>query len=244
MSGEADARMSSTDVHVYSFNLLIVSVDHDHAYSLLSEDERVRASRFHFEKDQKQFVQSRALLRLVLAKHLGCDVKTIEFKYGEKGKPSLKTNSSDGLHFNVSHSGEIVCIAVCYDHQVGIDVELINAEIDTESIASTYFTEDEVRLLESASMENRVKLFFRLWVRKEAFIKAVGMGFSFPIDQLTVGDSDGVKITLNGTSSEIIDPEEWISKDFEVDDGYVATVFVNGDACTFVFIENEMILRS
>ncbi len=145
-----------------------------------------RTGRFVAESDRVRFMACRAALRRILAGLLDADPAEIKFQYSEFGKPSLIGEHSRGFHFNVSHSDNIAMIAVTSQSQIGVDVERVRPDIDATGIAERFFSAVEREMLASLPGELQVEAFFRCWTRKEATIKAIGEGLSFPLDQFDV----------------------------------------------------------
>lgn len=154
---------------------------------MLDEDERVRASRFRFEKHRQNFVVGRGVLRLLLSRYLGMPPEDVRFTYGAQGKPALEgEHSADSLRFNASHSGELAVYAFVRECEVGVDVEFIKTDFETEEIAERFFSAPEIRALRALPAAEKPAAFFRFWTRKEAYIKAIGSGLSHPLDQFDV----------------------------------------------------------
>lgn len=143
----------------------------------LSADECARADRFRFARDRRSFVITRGALRCLLGGKLGVSPPVIRFHYGSAGKPSIAEPASGaGLHFNVSHSGNLALIALTRAGDIGIDVEPVRDLPDWEGIAELVFDAGEVALLRSFDEPMRVQAFFPAWTRKEAIAKARGTG--------------------------------------------------------------------
>lgn len=134
--------------------------------SLLPLNLRNEITRFKFIKDQKLKLFGRLLIQHYHINSLKA-FNWNEFKYSDNGKPYLK----NGAHFNISHSGKYV-IAAFGDDEIGIDIEIID-EIDTYAL-SQYFHQDEKEYVSSSI--NEKEAFFRIWTRKEAYLKARGIG--------------------------------------------------------------------
>ena len=148
---------------------------------LLAPDERARADRFKFEKDAHRLIIARGALRLLLGTFLHLPPERVDFSYSTTGKPSV-----DGLEFNVSHSGAVILIAT-HRNCIGVDVECVDTPIDVAEMGRLCFTERERALLLNSVSPTRE--FFRLWTRKEAWLKAVGSGLSFPLLDVDVADA-------------------------------------------------------
>jgi 4'-phosphopantetheinyl transferase len=153
----------------------------------LSEDELERVARLRLEDHKKRFVASRGWQRSLLAAYLGCRPEEIVFAYAELGKPRLATpRTQDGLEFNLSNSHEMALLAVTRKHDVGVDVEYVGRRSDTEAIARRFFADREQAALERVPEAARRAAFFRCWTRKEAILKAAGVGLTFPLNRVEV----------------------------------------------------------
>ena len=171
--------------------------------SLLSEAELQRAQRFHFDRDRKHFCAARGLLRTVLSGYLAVPAKDIQFRYLEKGKPELAAIPETGpLSFNVSHSGGVALFGFTGDRAIGVDVEKIRTDFDTDAIARRFFSEREREQLASLPQDQRHDAFFRYWTLKEAFIKALGEGLSHPLRQFDVTTESPIALITRPDASE------------------------------------------
>lgn len=154
--------------------------------SLLSADEIAKADRFRFAKDQRHFTVGRGTLRKLLGAYLNAAPEEIKFDYSYYGKPSLRGPGNSTLKFNLAHSGGIALYAFTVIGEVGVDVEFIRPEFTGDDIARRFFSQAEVRSLDALPDEVRTRAFFNCWSRKEAFIKAKGLGLSLGLDQFDV----------------------------------------------------------
>jgi len=160
--------------------------------AMLCESERQRAQRFTFDRDRSRFIVARARLRQILAAKLRVDASEIELTNGEKGKPCLAGRfAASTIRFNVSHCEDIAVFAICDGAEVGIDVEAVRPMIDVDEIAARVFSPRETKVLRALDGDSRIRRFFECWTRKEAFIKAVGDGFSYALDRFDVDDARG-----------------------------------------------------
>jgi 4'-phosphopantetheinyl transferase len=190
----------------------------------LSPDERARADRFHFTNDKNRFVAARGLLRKLLGAYLRKSPAELEFSYGQHGKPALSgENSASGLCFNLSHSSGLAVYAIARQRNLGVDVEHIRPDFAGENIAKRYFSEREARGLQELPPEERVKGFFHCWTRKEAYLKATGMGLQIPLDSFSVSvSSDEPAHFLGGVE------RCWHLDAHDPTDGYVAALAYDG----------------
>ena len=148
-----------------------------HSLVVLSAEERARADRFVFAPDRQAFVLAHGALRDVLGRYLRTAPESLEFTAGPQGKPRVVQTFTD-LRFNLSHSDGLALIAVTRGREVGVDVERVVDDILFEEIARAYFDPEEVWDLRTAPPHERVTRFFEVWTRKEAGLKASGLGLA------------------------------------------------------------------
>jgi 4'-phosphopantetheinyl transferase len=182
----ADLQIDTREVHIWHGNLQVSPIRFQEMEALLSDEERKRAERFHFDIHRVRFTVARATLRQILAKYLSVAPSEIQFGYGINGKPSLASPNPLSIEFNLSHSEDAVVIAVCRDAAVGIDVENIKPNREILWIAKRFFSKHEYTVLQSLEKSERLKGFYNCWTRKEAFVKAVGSGLYMPLDSFAV----------------------------------------------------------
>jgi 4'-phosphopantetheinyl transferase len=205
----------------------------------LSLDEKARADRFHFANDRNRFVVARGLLRELLGRYLQQAPVGLEFSYGQHGKPSLSGgNASSGLCFNLSHSSGLVVYAIARERNLGIDVEHIRADSAGEDIARRYFSAREVSDLLTLPPEEKVEGFFHCWTRKEAYLKATGMGLQIPLDSFSVSLLPGEPAQFLGG----VEPR-WHMDANHPADGYVAAVVHDGAPCSIKYLSVDSHLK-
>ena len=181
--GPLDPQLDTDTVHVWQAVLDAPPEQLAYYEMLLAEEERERAARFHFDRDRKQYIAGRGVLRVLLGRYLKRPPADIDISYSEYGKPFL---SGSELRFNLAHSGGIALFAFCLNDDVGVDVEVERELSDALAIAERFFSPAERETLRSLPQAEQVPAFFRCWSRKEAFIKAVGEGLSYPLDAFDV----------------------------------------------------------
>ena len=191
--------------------------------ALLTEDERSRAGRFKFRDDRKKFILARTILKKLLGSLLRKDASSIKLEEGKRGKPFME---ADGLEFNLSHSGEMVIYGFSRAGPIGVDVEWESRKVEVDSIAKRFFSEGEYKVLIGLEEPEQKKAFFEIWTRKEAFIKAIGEGLSFPLDSFDV--SIGSDARLLSTHWDPAEAGEWTLRALDLPENYVGAVAVNG----------------
>ena len=140
----------------------------------LTDTERNSARRLAQPGAPQRALAARAALRAILSWHTGREPGAITLHEGKDIKPSL-VGDRRGLRFNVSHSGRLALIAVAHTG-LGIDVEAVVPSFDWQGVAGDFFHARDRHVLAASPEERRVDVFFRLWTRKEAYLKGVGRG--------------------------------------------------------------------
>ena len=194
---------------------------------LLSQDERQRTVRYHRPSDRDRFIVGRGILRKIISAYLGLSPGELKFTYNEYGKPAVSVDQNiRALNFNLSHSNEMILYAVTRGRVVGIDIEYIREDFATIEIAERFFSKDEVAALKSLPPDLRSKGFFNCWTRKESFIKAKGMGVSYPLDRFTVSlapDEPPALLNVYGDEHELA---SWQMYELKVGEDYAASLIV------------------
>jgi 4'-phosphopantetheinyl transferase len=219
-----------TDVHVWRVDLNQPPAIIERCRQLLSVDEQARADRFHFECDRQHFIVARGFLRAMLASYLEIDARAVQFSYAPHGKPELANSSSQpqSLNFNLAHSGDFALYAFTRVGDVGVDLEHIRRDFTSDDIARRFFSSNEVGCLSRLPADVRHEAFFNCWTRKEAFLKAKGIGLSLPLDQFDVTLAPAEPAALLITRWDETEATRWSLKAIDVGPGYVAAVAVAG----------------
>ena len=155
-------------------------------WDVLSPSERARAAAFAFEADRARFIAGRAILRGTLGTILGAAPAALRLSQGPYGKPCLMDcGASHPLRFNLSHSGDLLAVAFSWEREVGIDIQHRREIVDTELDALIGFAlGDEGSGLGALCHARRLDEFYRRWTRREAALKAQGLGFAHPLPAL------------------------------------------------------------
>lgn len=158
---------------------------------VLDAAERARGARLQRAADRRRFVLSHGLLRLLLAAWTGCDPAAIAYVVSERGKPSL---AGPGPAFSLSQAGDCVMVAGSAGSPVGVDVEPVRPLPEAEGIASRFFAPEERLARVACAACERDEAFLRLWTRKEAYLKALGVGLSRPLADFAVSLDDPARV--------------------------------------------------
>ncbi|HLD84198.1 MAG TPA: 4'-phosphopantetheinyl transferase superfamily protein [Coxiellaceae bacterium] len=191
-------------------DIWLVSLDDvDSDQSILSANELSRAARFVQLEVQNRFIKTRVALRQILSKYLVLPPKMITFDQTDKGKPFIKTTSS--LQFNLSHSGDYALIGVSAQNPVGVDIEKVREKPDLLAIAKRFFSICEYQAIKKLPIDRQTAAFYRCWTRKEAFIKAIGAGLSFPLSdfEVDITENPGARTLLLDVKQKSQSSADW-----------------------------------
>ncbi|BCM89730.1 4'-phosphopantetheinyl transferase Sfp [Abditibacteriota bacterium] len=197
--------LNDGSVHIWMADLNRLQARQHELESHLDHAERKRAGQFHFATDRTRFIIGRGHLREILSSCLGVPPSRLIIAYNSNGKPFLPDYPQ--WHFNVSHSQHRALFAVSYGREVGIDIELLRPEISLPLLAPSALCDAERQQLNRA--ENTVATFLQLWTLKEAFLKAKGLGLSFPLTQIDVSYPNGQISLQDSKTRQWSTTEEW-----------------------------------
>lgn len=183
---------------------------------LLADDERDRAARFAYPVHRDRHIVGRARLRQILGAETGRDPRDIVFRYGANGKPAV----DGGPEFNLTHTGGLAALAISRDGALGLDIEALRPIED--GVARHHFSAAEYARLSRLDPGDWLGGFYRCWTRKEAVIKACGLGLSMPLDSFDVSLAPGAAARLVRIEGDV--PSAWQLVHFEPAPGVVGAL--------------------
>ena len=193
------------------------SAERQNYEAMLLPEELARAAQFHLANDAERYIVRRGKLRELLAARLGVEPRAVPLNCNSFGKPSVK--GSD-LRFNLSHSGGVALYVFTREAEIGCDIEWRRAELARERVAERFFSSRELASLRAVPRSRWVEAFFNCWTRKEAFIKALGFGVSYPLSAFDVSLAPGEPAAL------LRGPLGWLLRSFEPLEGLQAAIAV------------------
>ncbi len=197
-----------TIVDIYTFDLDVPTTRVAALEPLLDADERARAERFHFDRHRLRYIVGRATLRSILGAEIGIAPAEVRLVVTSHGRPLLDPSHGHELRFNLAHSEGIAVLGVTTSGaEIGVDVEVIRPGFADDEIAERFFSPPEVTTLRALAPNAQEAAFFRCWTRKEAYLKALGGGLSFPLDDFGVAFAPGDAPAL--VWSRLDDPTAW-----------------------------------
>ena len=190
----------------------------------LSVQENARAEKFKFHNDREKYIVTHGVLRVILSLYANVAPEELKFAENRYGKPELVHPSSLNLTFNVSHSYKMALIGIARGRQIGVDIEYVKKDFEWQEIIERFFSPREVQMINALPKDLQHRAFFTCWTRKEAYVKATGMGLSLPLKEFDVSPVPGAATLLLSHK----EASEWSMKEVDVAEPYVATVAVEG----------------
>ena len=165
--------------------------------ALLDGKERERASRFRFPEDRARFIAGRGLLRLGLRRYALDVPASVEILYTALGRP-LVPNDYPAPRFSISHTRDVVALGFANEAQVGIDLEYMQPTVELVELAERILSEEDFRAFQAFPHREKQLAFYRVWTRKEAYLKARGEGIATGLQDVSVPVFAGDQIAGHG----------------------------------------------
>jgi 4'-phosphopantetheinyl transferase len=210
----------------------------------LDAKDRERAVRFKFADDRARFVLGRGLLRKCLGHYLEQTPETIELGYSDLGRPILAHDET--IQFNISHSNDLIALAVTANAKVGIDVERVERHPDLLELAARIFSEHDLQAFQALPANEALAVFYRVWTRKEAYLKARGEGITegLPLISASFGPEKTSTITDTRDANAA---QTWRVVDLFVPNDYMGCLACDDASrpldCRFVHLDKGEIIR-
>lgn len=230
MKNKQDSIRDSIDL--WSIYLPDCRAEMESCRGLLTGEELERASKFFKPKDSENFILSRGLLRRILGEVLDTDPAALTFERNEHGKPFLTGARQAGkpahpqeeafqpaqprTEFNLSHSRDRLLIAVTTGRALGIDIEFRRSGINMNAIADRWFAPEEREFFQG--LEKPEIGFFDIWAKKEAYVKALGMGIFKELHSFAVPLDGEPGFPMIGKT------DDWFFQPLEIDPAYAAAL--------------------
>jgi 4'-phosphopantetheinyl transferase len=154
--------------------------------AVISQEEKARAQRFRSAQDHDRYIVQHGVLRSLLSGYMGCAPRQVDIRTSANGKPYLAGPDRDAIHFSASQSEAFAAFAFSRIGSTGVDIEKMRDIPDIPEIVERHFTPREKNAIFSIPESLRSGLFYRLWTRKEAVLKAQGEGLLRPLDCVDV----------------------------------------------------------
>jgi 4'-phosphopantetheinyl transferase len=224
------------EVHVWSVSLDIGQGRRAALAATLSPDEFARVARLHFARDRERWIAGRGRLRQILGGYLGREPSSLAFGYEcacgdpQCAHPHRKPVLAGGpwLQFNVSHSGDRALIAVARERRVGVDLERCQPAESLLPLAGTICSPAELATLRGLPEASQAAALIALWTRKEAYLKARGIGLLLAPQEIDSVVAPGEPARLIAVSGDRAEAARWFLADIRYDPAHGAALAVEG----------------
>ncbi len=189
--------------------------DYQNYWRILDAEEQARAEKFKNDLLRKRYVEVHGRLRKLLAKILNEQPEKINIKTAERGKPYLVDTPE--LAFNLSHSADAMVIAVGWNCQLGVDVEMCKPRTSLVGLVDKCFADEEIVYWNKLPEAQQIAAFYRFWTRKEAFVKATGHGIGLGLNLCVVSPENPAEFLR--VPAECGEASIWHTLDLELGQG-------------------------
>ncbi len=205
--------------------------------AVLDTDETDRYQAYRVAPPRRRYLTGRALLRIALGQHLGMAPARVPLRStcdgcgGTHGRPRLIGPVVGGgpvPEISVSHSGNRVLVALALGAAVGVDVQEVDDRLNVAALIASTMAPAEAAALNRIGVAERPKAFARMWTRKEAVLKALGVGLALPLPLLRVTAPDQPPEVLHWPNIDV--PPQLTLRELDAGAGYQATLAVLADA--------------
>ncbi len=186
----------------------------------LSASECQRAARFRFDRDRRRYIAGRTAVRTILARYLDTDPASVPIAVDRGGRPEIPGEAD----MSISHSGELLLLAVARGVRVGVDVEALDQELEVASLAHRHLSPGEAASMANLGIGESTLSFLRSWTLKEAVRKAIGIGLAMDTRAWPV--AIGPEGVASFSDDRDRPPGEWCMRSFRPAPGYVAALAV------------------
>jgi 4'-phosphopantetheinyl transferase len=187
----------------------------DRICNSLDENESRKLESITENQFKTKYMESVFLKKAILSKYINTPISSIHFGQKKFGKPIL-ISPKNSVDFNVAHSNDFFVCAIADSGLIGVDVEEIK-EIDLQ-ITLEFCCDSELEYCSAGNVIERRTNFFKLWTLKEAYVKAIGKGLSYPLKDICFDLKDMSSVKIKGNNSK-----KWL---FDVNkiDNYILSI--------------------
>jgi 4'-phosphopantetheinyl transferase len=219
---------ASDEIHVWRIDLA-ADPAMPGGMPVLSPDENARAGRLLCEHKRTQFIAGRSALRRLLGQYLGVAPQALAFRYGPHGKPGLATGATPALlAFNFSNSQDLALLVVASAREVGIDLEYRHRSISVAPLARHILSGNENAALQRLPSERHKQALLATWTRKEAYVKALGVGFARSLKSFSTGLTGDDETVVRNLADADGEPRLWTFVPLAVHPDYLACLAAPG----------------
>lgn len=195
-------KLTKQNTLIFTAYLPSISQHQEALWRSLSNQEKTQAEGFINKTLKNRYVLSHGLLRAILSFYVEKNPQDIQYSVNQFGKPFLEDNVCQ-VQFNMSHSKDYAVYIIALEDQVGIDIEWKDKDINIQEIYELVFSSAEIIRFNQLTLEEKFHGFYDTWIKKEAIIKAIGQGLSYPIKTIEIMnsmDNDNAYYIANGNT--------------------------------------------
>jgi len=195
---------------------------------ILTEEEAARAQRLVAAPVRRGFIAGRWLLRSMLAVLAGGEPRSLELQAGKHGKLSLADHARLAASFNLSHSGDLAAVALVHARRIGVDIEAERTLTDEALLARRILGPRERASFDALPETARGAALLAAWTRKEAVLKAIGMGISGGLTSIEVlpGAKTGDYVASDAADASV----RWSVRMLLMPAGFQGAIAIEGKA--------------
>lgn len=162
---------------------------------LLNNNEKERYRNFFREEDKLCFAGGRIFTKILAGRYLGKNPEEIDIISEKYMKPFIEC--AGRLKYNISHSGGCILLAFSNGCEIGVDIEKKDESFDALALVNILHPVERAALLENGNVD----MFYNIWTAKEAYVKALGKGFSISPSSFYI-DKEGFAVSNNMISKK------------------------------------------
>jgi 4'-phosphopantetheinyl transferase len=187
----------------------------------LSEEDKRRAARFKIDQDRRRFILGRWILGFCLREFMEYPAGPLSLILTLWGRPML--TEREDIHFSISHSNELVGVALSIKTLIGLDIEEISRQIHLDELAEKILAPSDLQAFKTIQDSDKRAAFFQSWTGKECYFKAKGTGISEGLQNVSI------PVALNSFDPRSFFPEEpqapaWALQSLKLPEGYLGQV--------------------
>lgn len=176
--------MVCPEITLWRGDIAASEADYEQYWRILDQAEQQHASNIKNEQLHRRYVEIHARLRILLGDAVNTPPEQLRIHKAEHGKPYLVDYPK--LAFNLSHTANKMVLAIAYDCELGVDIELCKPRTNLAALVDKCFAEEEKNYWQQLPKAQQKQAFYRFWTRKEAFVKATGRGIALGLNQCVI----------------------------------------------------------
>jgi len=226
--------LTGAEAHIWLVRLDEVGQNWPDWEQVLAPGEIAKAERFLEPADRFRFAASRAVLRRFLGYYLDLPPARFQFVHNRFGKPALaEPDRTARLNFSVARSHELALFGFAVGRPIGVDIEWMRADMQFQHLAGGICSAAEIGKLGSLPECPCLQALYECWVLKEAYLKALGVGLSFPPQRVGIAFDDSMTAEIPGLRCLLRVRGCWTTLSIDDAVGYAGAAVVPGGSVAF-----------